>query len=69
MIGQIQLKLQIQPSRDIEHSAEHFYFKEKPDALQSAIRMGLPLFNRVHPDFSAIQVLNTVLGGYTLAQD
>jgi len=49
---------------DIEHSTEHFYFKEKPDALQSAIRMGLPLFNRIHPDFSAIQVLNTVLGGY-----
>jgi zinc protease len=49
---------------ELESSAEHFYFKEKPDALQSAIRMGLPLFNRTHPDFPALQVLNTVLGGY-----
>ena len=49
---------------EIIHSAEHFYFKEKSDALQSAIRMGLPMFNRTHPDFSAMQVLNTVLGGY-----
>jgi len=49
---------------EIIHSTEHFYFKEKQDALQSAIRMGLPMFNRTHPDFSAMQVLNTVLGGY-----
>ncbi|HEY4326231.1 MAG TPA: insulinase family protein, partial [Mucilaginibacter sp.] len=45
-------------------TAEHFYFTEKPDALQSAIRMGLPIINRTHPDFPALQVLNTVLGGY-----
>ena len=45
-------------------AAEHFYFKEKPDALQSAIRMGMPTINRPHPDFAALQVLNTVLGGY-----
>ncbi|MCR8556116.1 insulinase family protein [Mucilaginibacter sp. BJC16-A38] len=43
---------------------EHFYFTEKPDALQSAIRMGLSVINRNHPDFPYLQVLNTVLGGY-----
>ncbi len=43
---------------------EKFYFTEKPEALQSAIRMGLPIVNRTHPDFPALQVLNTVLGGY-----
>jgi zinc protease len=43
---------------------EHFYFIEKPDALQSAIRMGLPSITRTHADFPALQVLNTVLGGY-----
>ncbi|WP_230548059.1 pitrilysin family protein [Mucilaginibacter sp. UR6-11] len=48
----------------IDRAAEHFYFIEKPEALQSAIRMGLPLINREHPDFPAVQVLNTVLGGY-----
>jgi len=47
------------------HSAdEHFYFTEKPDALQSAIRIGMPMINRNHPDFPSFQVLNTVLGGY-----
>lgn len=49
---------------EIDRSTEHFYFVEKPDALQSAIRMGLPFINRDHPDFPAVQVLNTVLGGY-----
>jgi zinc protease len=48
----------------VEPQAERFYFTEKPDALQSAIRMGLPMVNRAHPDFAALQVLNTVLGGY-----
>jgi zinc protease len=48
----------------LEQAAEHFYFIEKPDALQSAIRMGMPVINRTHPDFPALQVLNTVLGGY-----
>ena len=49
---------------EIKPATEHFYFTEKPDALQSAIRMGLPVINRTHPDFPALQVLNTVLGGY-----
>ena len=49
---------------EIKPSTEHFYFTEKPDALQSAIRMGLHVINRTHPDFPALQVLNTVLGGY-----
>ncbi len=49
---------------EIKHAAERFYFVEKPEALQSAIRMGLPFINRTHPDFPAVQVLNTVLGGY-----
>ncbi|MDF2433932.1 MAG: zinc protease [Mucilaginibacter sp.] len=48
----------------IKVAEEHFYFNEKPDALQSAIRMGIPAINRSHPDFSALQVLNTILGGY-----
>jgi predicted Zn-dependent peptidase len=49
---------------EIKSAEEHFYFTEKPDALQSAIRMGLPTINRAHPDFPALQVLNTVFGGY-----
>lgn len=49
---------------EITPAARQFYFIEKPDALQSAIRMGLPAITRAHPDFPALQVLNTVLGGY-----
>jgi predicted Zn-dependent peptidase len=49
---------------EIKPAAQQFYFIEKPDALQSAIRMGLPAITRAHPDFPALQVLNTVLGGY-----
>ncbi|HRH03119.1 MAG TPA: pitrilysin family protein [Bacteroidia bacterium] len=37
---------------------------EKADAVQSAIRIGRVLFNRTHPDYFGMQVLNTVLGGY-----
>jgi len=38
--------------------------EERPDALQSAIRLGMPCINRRHPDFSALQFANTLFGGY-----
>lgn len=37
---------------------------EKEDSVQSAIRIGKRLFNRKHPDYHGMQILNTVLGGY-----
>lgn len=37
---------------------------ERPDALQSAIRLGCPSIQRSHPDFPGLQVVNTLLGGY-----
>ncbi len=37
---------------------------EKKDAMQSAIRIGRRLFNKTHPDYFNMQVLNTILGGY-----
>ena len=49
---------------EVAAATEKFYFIEKPDALQSAIRIGMPFIKRDHPDFAAMQVLNTVLGGY-----
>jgi zinc protease len=39
-------------------------FIERPEAVQSAIRMGRLAINRSHPDFAGFQVLNTLLGGY-----
>ena len=41
---------------------EHFI--EKKGALQSAIRIGRPVFNKMHPDYHKFILLNTVLGGY-----
>lgn len=37
---------------------------EKEDAIQSAIRIGRPLFNKTHADYYHFQVLNIILGGY-----
>ena len=45
-------------------SEQLFNYIEKPDALQSALRLGTKLINRMHPDFPALQVVNTILGGY-----
>ncbi|OCX53942.1 peptidase M16 [Mucilaginibacter sp. PPCGB 2223] len=45
-------------------SEQLFNYIEKPGALQSAIRLGTMLINRTHPDFPALQVVNTILGGY-----
>lgn len=43
---------------------EKLVYIEKQDALQSAIRIGIPSINRTHPDFIALQIVNTILGGY-----
>jgi len=51
--------------KGIIHSAkerEQLIYKE--DALQSAIRIGKVLFNKTHPDYQKLLVLNTVFGGY-----
>jgi zinc protease len=39
-------------------------FIDRPDAIQSAIRMGVRSINRTHVDFPAFQVMNCLLGGY-----
>ena len=49
-------------SLDTTKQLKHFI--EKPDAIQSAIRIGRVLFNKTHPDYFKFQVLNTILGGY-----
>lgn len=37
---------------------------EMENSMQSAIRIGKRLFNKLHPDYMGFQVLNTLLGGY-----
>jgi zinc protease len=37
---------------------------EKKDAVQSGVRIGKRMFSKNHPDYPALQIVNTVLGGY-----
>ena len=37
---------------------------ERPESVQSSIRMGRTLFNRHHPDYFRMLVTNEILGGY-----
>lgn len=39
-------------------------FVDHPNAIQSALRIGNPLVDRIHPDFHKLRVLVTLLGGY-----
>ncbi len=49
---------------NIESNANLTELILREGALQSAIRIGKIMFNKTHPDFFALQILNTVLGGY-----
>jgi len=48
----------------IEPATEKIIKIEKPDAMQSAIRIASPCISREHPDFHGLKILNTVFGGY-----
>ncbi|MDX1940433.1 MAG: pitrilysin family protein [Saprospiraceae bacterium] len=37
---------------------------QNPDTVQMAIRVGREMFNRQHPDYPGMYVLNTLIGGY-----
>lgn len=53
---------------DMEHAITPntgtLIYEEREGALQSAIRLGSMSVQRSHPDFPAVQLLNTILGGY-----
>lgn len=63
-----------QNSFDIEagkfsfHASERYQgdeaIVERPESVQSSIRMGRVLFNRHHPDYFKMLVTNEILGGY-----
>lgn len=48
----------------LQGSDQKIHFHKKEGAMQSAIRLGGIMFNRSHPDFAGMKVLNTILGGY-----
>jgi predicted Zn-dependent peptidase len=45
-------------------TSQRQHFIERPDAIQSAVRVGRVLFNKKDPDYFKFQILNTILGGY-----
>lgn len=45
-------------------ATEHFCWIDKPKALQSGIRMGMPTIDSRHPDHPLLCMLNLILGGY-----
>jgi zinc protease len=47
----------------LENNVGHVHI-EKEGALQTAIRMGIPLFNKQHEDFIDFTVLQTIFGDY-----
>lgn len=53
------------PERDIPPAESKPYVRlDVKGAVQSCIKVGVPLFPRSHPDFVALQVLATTMGGY-----
>lgn len=52
------------PEHPIDAAKEKQIKIEKPQAVQSAVRIAAPTINREHPDYHALRVLCTVLGGY-----
>lgn len=49
---------------EIRSAPADIYHIPKEGAVQKAIRMGKVLFNRSHPDYPSMKIVNTVLGGY-----
>ncbi|MBN2667943.1 MAG: insulinase family protein [Bacteroidales bacterium] len=52
------------PAFTIQSNNQSLFYTEKKGAMQSGIRLGKILFNKTHEDYAAMQVLNTILGGY-----
>lgn len=51
-------------SNVIETKTPGLYFKEKSDSVQSGVRAGKILFNKTHPDYIGLSIVNKILGGY-----
>lgn len=47
----------------VRPTARQVYLVDKPGAAQSVIMIGTPGLERTTPDYAAIQVMNTILGG------
>lgn len=48
----------------MQQTAEQKQYFERLNAVQTALRIGKPIINMYNNDYAALQVLNTILGGY-----
>jgi predicted Zn-dependent peptidase len=53
---------------DIKRSSARIALLNKKEAVQNSIRLGSFVVGRLHPDFPALQLVNTILGGYFLSR-
>ncbi len=53
----------IPPATPVTNSAVNIFLVDKPGAAQSVIRIGSPGVSRRSPDYAALVVMNTILGG------
>lgn len=51
-------------SHSLKTDLQQNVFVEKKDSVQSSIRIGKFIINKLHHDFPKLRVLNTILGGY-----
>jgi len=49
--------------KPVANSAVKIYLVDKPNAAQSVIYLGAPGADRLNPDYPALMVMNTILGG------
>jgi zinc protease len=53
-----------EPLPPLQTQADAIRTINRPEAVQTAVRIGKPLFNRQHPDYMGLAIVNTILGGY-----
>ncbi|SOD88269.1 M16 family metallopeptidase [Spirosoma fluviale] len=65
-LGQLPLRTDVRPAFDGNIHVDDGVpvLADKPDSVQSSIRVGRRLFTRSHPDFFKMLVTNEILGGY-----
>jgi zinc protease len=65
-LGKINKSVAVQAANNANKSKTnpHKAFFSTADTVQTSIKIGIPCFNRQHPDYYAMFVLNTIIGGY-----
>lgn len=67
VLGQLPFtpKALVQPAHAVSATAQRtHHIINDANGVQAAIRLAIPAINRKHPQFTALQVTNTVFGGY-----